>query len=508
MKKFCLFCLLLCFFLNVNAQIFSKEFGSASDTIDAKEILIAKDSGIAIFANSRSNSFDEIVFIKMNELGDTLFTKRYSSNKDLIIGNVEQSDVDSSFFVLAKKDSASCIINIDKVGNIIWQKNYQLQDSLLFFRKMKLVDNDSIFILGRIGHGYDGDFFLKMDRQGNVVDQIKFGRDSLHLTSNYPKIDNFIVDAANNVIFTGQEAETNWPLTNFSALLFKMNSNLELVWRYSNDLAYENFDEIVQNSNGEYWIFSHYFYQGSRGTSLVTVDTTGNYVCTRFFEIHAPGGIFIYNSIYTTPAGGVINGVRLGGKSFRIEMDNFGDLVNYKVGTVGQPTLTVETQFRNYSTVQGGQNKIIVYDTRYSNCFLEDSISSTNCAQWNFPQTSYLNLESVAHQFVIDTVSWNVSSGISISNGCISLGTNEMIKEDYKIYPNPSTGKVYFQYLGSTENLVFNLYDINSRLVYHGQDLSCNKELFNADYFHSGIYFYNFIAGDSVIYSGKIIIPE
>ncbi|MBK6988988.1 MAG: T9SS type A sorting domain-containing protein [Bacteroidetes bacterium] len=83
-----------------------------------------------------------------------------------------------------------------------------------------------------------------------------------------------------------------------------------------------------------------------------------------------------------------------------------------------------------------------------------------------------------------------------------------MIKEDYKIYPNPSTGKVYFQYLGSTENLVFNLYDINSRLVYHGQDLSCNKELFNADYFHSGIYFYNFIAGDSVIYSGKIIIPE
>ncbi|MBK6987526.1 MAG: hypothetical protein IPH33_04350 [Bacteroidetes bacterium] len=94
---------------------------------------------------------------------------------------------------------------------------------------------------------------------------------------------------------------------------------------------------------------------------------------------------------------------------------------------------------------------------RYSNCFLEDSISSTNCAQWNFPQTSYLNLESVAHQFVIDTVSWNVSSGISISNGCISLGTNEMIKEDYKIYPNPSTGKVYFQYLGSTENLVFNL---------------------------------------------------
>ena len=51
-----------------------------------------------------------------------------------------------------------------------------------------------------------------MDRQGNVVDQIKFGRDSLHLTSNYPKIDNFIVDAANNVIFTGQEAETNWPL--------------------------------------------------------------------------------------------------------------------------------------------------------------------------------------------------------------------------------------------------------------------------------------------------------
>ncbi|MBK6987525.1 MAG: hypothetical protein IPH33_04345 [Bacteroidetes bacterium] len=82
-------------------------------------------------------------------------------------------------------------------------------------------------------------FLLKMDRQGNVVDQIKFGRDSLHLTSNYPKIDNFIVDAANNVIFTGQEAETNWPLTNFSALLFKMNSNLELVWRYSNDLAYK-----------------------------------------------------------------------------------------------------------------------------------------------------------------------------------------------------------------------------------------------------------------------------
>ncbi|MBK6398603.1 MAG: hypothetical protein IPF75_10150 [Bacteroidetes bacterium] len=84
----------------------------------------------------------------------------------LLFGSVEQSDVDSSFFILANKDSASCIINIDKVGEILWQKNYQLQNSLLNFRKMKLVGNDSIFILGRIGYGYDGDFFLKMDHQG------------------------------------------------------------------------------------------------------------------------------------------------------------------------------------------------------------------------------------------------------------------------------------------------------------------------------------------------------
>lgn len=506
MKKIWLVCLLSCFCLNVNSQIFSKEFGNVFDTIDVKKIVIAIDSGIAVFANSRTNSFEEIVFIKMNEHGDTLFSKRYSANKDLIIGSVEQSDVDSSFFILANKDSASCIINIDKVGEILWQKNYQLQNSLLNFRKMKLVGNDSIFILGRIGYGYDGDFFLKMDHQGNIIHQVKFGRDSLHISSNFPTVNNLIIDADHNVILTGQEAQTNGPLTHFSALLFKMNSNMEVVWRYSNNLAYENFDEIVQNPNGEYWIFSHYFYQGSRQVNLVTVDTSGNYICTRGFEIHAPGNLFYYYNIYTTPTGGVINGVKSDGKPFRIEMNIFGDLVNYKVGNPGQTTLTVESLYKDYSPVLGGHNKIIFYDTRLGNCFLEDSVSSTTCGQWNFPQTSYLSLESVSHQFLIDNISANVSSGVVFSTGCISSELEEISNEEYKIYPNPATGKVYFQNANSKEGVRFNFYDINSRLVYKSEELSDDIELFNAKSFMPGIYFYNFVLKNKIISSGRVVI--
>ena len=234
MKRSGLLGLLLCFALQTSAQIFSKEFGDINDTVQISDILITKDSNIAVFARCARNPHDELLFIKLDTLGDTLMTKRYSNANNVIVVSVEQSNLDSSFYVMTETDSGSSIVNLDKNGLIIWQKNYFLTDTVMEFRKLKLVDEDSLFVLCRSAYK---SYLLKMDIQGNIVKEIFFGSDALHSSYNSPEIVNFIVDRNHNIICTGMEGSTYPGNIYQSTLLVKLNSNGDILWTFCNALA-------------------------------------------------------------------------------------------------------------------------------------------------------------------------------------------------------------------------------------------------------------------------------
>ncbi|MBK6838999.1 MAG: T9SS type A sorting domain-containing protein [Bacteroidetes bacterium] len=73
-------------------------------------------------------------------------------------------------------------------------------------------------------------------------------------------------------------------------------------------------------------------------------------------------------------------------------------------------------------------------------------------------------------------------------------------------FPNPATGEVKFQQEDLPFGALFTLYDAHSNLMVKVSNPTTKTILFNADYFSSGMYFYNFVTSSGSLYSGKVII--
>lgn len=498
MKTSGLLGLLLCFTLQTSAQIFSKEFGDINDTVQISNILITKDSNIAVFARCARNPHDELLFIKLDTLGDTLMTKRYSNANNVIVVSVEQSNLDSSFYVMTETDSGSSIVNLDKNGLIIWQKNYFLTDTVMEFRKLKLVDEDSLFVLCRSAYK---SYLLKMDIQGNIVKEIFFGSDALHSSYNSPEIVNFIVDRNHNIICTGMEGSTYPGNIYQSTLLVKLNSNGDILWTFCNALAYEVYTEVEESSAGEYWIISKYWWMGAESASINIVDTNGTYLCS----IYGPGDVIDYHSAYSLADSNLVFTGRVNGnRAFRMEVNASRTIINYKIGNA---QIATEAVLNGDRAIFGSSHTLAMVDTHYGNCFLEDSIVlNPDCQPWIWADNSYLEIVQGTNQFLSTSTPWNCSSGITMDNGCISLGTEQLEMKEYLLFPNPATGEVKFQQEDLPFGALFTLYDAHSNLMVKVSNPTTKTILFNADYFSSGMYFYNFVTSSGSLYSGKVII--
>ena len=68
------------------------------------------------------------------------------------------------------------------------------------------------------------------------------------------------------------------------------------------------------------------------------------------------------------------------------------------------------------------------------------------------------------------------------------------------------TGEVKFQQEDLPFGALFTLYDAHSNLMVKVSNPTTKTILFNADYFSSGMYFYNFVTSSGSLYSGKVII--
>ena len=137
-------------------QEFSKNFDSASGFISFTNAFKTNDSGYVVFGERSmiNNKWDEI-FVKLNSFGDTVFTTIISTNENRFQPpSIVQSLTDSSFYLINSviasnsRDSIAFLVKLNSLGEIIWQKQYAIQNSTVRFTNIKLVTPDSIFITG------------------------------------------------------------------------------------------------------------------------------------------------------------------------------------------------------------------------------------------------------------------------------------------------------------------------------------------------------------------------
>ncbi|MBP6532470.1 MAG: T9SS type A sorting domain-containing protein [Bacteroidia bacterium] len=503
MKTISLVCFLVCFSLNVSARNFSKEFGDVNDTISIVETIITNDSNIAFVATCRTNSFNEILLVKMDTVGDTLFSKRFSYSQGIRPFSFAQCTVDSSFFIVSGYDSTSSILKIDKNGQFLWQKNYSVPDSAFGFGEMK-IKADTLYLLG--GKRYSYNFLLKMDLNGNIINQYNFGKNATQSSSNNATISNFEIDSSFNIVFTGQEAG----ILNgdYSCLIFKLSSDGDTIWTNSNNLGYDRYENFVQAINGQYWIIKEYWFTGWYEFDLVRYDENGNYLNTIYLRDNFSGDYFFVNSIHSLQNGNIaVYGSTRIAKPFRLELDTLGNAVDLKLSQV-TPYYGVfkGVGYNSNSELFFSLNKLVFYDFGFENCYFRDSVGVRDTESWYFPQHTYLQIEKFVSGFVSDTNRFQESAGVTLNDDCIELNIDEEKVSVVRVFPNPATEKVFFVCDASLIGNNFNLFDINSRKIISSELISNDLFELNVEKLISGIYFFNIVNDEGEIHSGKLIV--
>ena len=113
--------------------LWAKEIGSSSPDLQIQAVIQLSDSGILIagdFINTYSLSQD-IFLIKMNSIGDTLWTKCYGGNSFDYGRSIVQT-LDGGFVIAGYSRSFGSdsfedyyLIRTDELGNVIWSEVYE-----------------------------------------------------------------------------------------------------------------------------------------------------------------------------------------------------------------------------------------------------------------------------------------------------------------------------------------------------------------------------------------------
>jgi len=492
-------------------QEFSKEFNNATGFVLFTKAFKTNDSGYVVFGkrNIINNKWDEIL-VKLNSVGDTVFTTILSANESIANPSIVQSISDSSFFVVGgiqnaiSFDSIAFLAKINSMGEIIWQKQYSIQDSAISFTNLKLIAPDSLFIIGAVTDGsyISEGFLLKMDNAGTITDQISF---------NETRVNDFIVLPNHNIVFAGSSYDTN---TGFDAgTAFETTSEGDTIWSYTDGgpIGDQGFDNVIQQSNGQFWMictaingFNQIFY-----SSIYTFDSTGNYIYTLNFNIPS-----VYNTTYSniqnSSDGGCIisyqkaqsgiNGIltidsTLAISGFKIDpnlSNEFGSLITL-------PTYPTENFI-------AGRNKIFKYNSLIDNCHLIDSICVCDTGALHFPFTPQFTPHRSNYQFNIDPGNLTITHGLIVTDDCLSLAVKEPIKIPVEVFPNPAHNNLTIHLSEKSKKNVLKFYNLYSHLVKQIELYNLQDANIDVSDFTPGLYFYSITASNKNVYSGKIVI--
>ena len=224
----------------------------------------SNDSNYIVVGNTYSfgNGGSDIYVLKIDENGDTLWTKTYGTQnnefsfsikkqngKYLIVGNTETSD---------SSESDIYIIKIDENGNLIWSKTIQ-NPSLEYARDFEITQEGEILIVGFIkaqGGNFDA-YILKTDSLGNLLWQKRYGGNMDEFLYSLCKGENEYLIVGNTYSFGNGGSDI---------YVLKIDENGDTLWaktygREDNDFGFYISKDVDENyfiCGSSYWIYFGY----------------------------------------------------------------------------------------------------------------------------------------------------------------------------------------------------------------------------------------------------------
>lgn len=427
--------------------------GNSRDELYAMQL--TADSGYILAGYERGltgNSYSGML-VRLNSLGDTLWSKIYAGAKSTYANSVQQT-ADGGFIfggyststVISGDSGNAYLVKTDALGNLQWAKVYggptQYTDA---YSIVQTTDKGYAFTGYTNSFGeLNGDAFLAKT-------------DSLGVLQFFKTYGNKGVDWGNSLQQTGDGGfiiggtySTDSTSSDADMLLIKTDANGDTLWtRTFGGTVLDYGQSIVQTQQGGYAVagYTNSFGNGNFDYYLVKCTAAGD---TLFSMTFGGSGVEEANGLAATADGG-------------FALAGFSD--NYSSG------------FQDFYLVK------------------TDSNGNSFCSQ------EYIHAAKKAGALYVNTVTaqqavaiTTVSSFQSLQDtGCIQLdlcisGIASQTKSDLlKIYPNPSDGIISLSAENLAEKCIVTISDIRGGVVYRGQhQLPASLDLTSLT---SGIYF-------------------
>lgn len=493
-----IFALVLVFIFNVSFSQYNLEWvrtyeGPISGTGDISKSLSIDDSGNVYVTGSSSISSTqlEIVTIKYNNSGDTLWKKHFYKPGNFVGHQILLDDSGGVFL------AAGLLLKYSTEGRQIWEK----YDSAAY--KKIILGNDGYIYAGGVRNGQlvSG----KYDKNGNRIWKRIYSYDGsagtdvfggIALDSNY----NFIITCGSRAV-----------ATYFDYATLKYSTNGDLLWerRYngsapksgnSNDNALGVSCDV---NNNVYVIGKAVDELNQYNCEILKYDAGGNLL--KIFKIPGTSVAIVGNNLDFDKSFNIYGTGRFtGGRTSLFKLDSLGNMIWYKIYPQGNaitnnyPILFLDSMNNAYTTAIGITNTFgdyvgLKYDSSGNNLF---TITYNSEPPNNFDYVYDMKIDKLGNVFMTGESRRRYLTVKFSPMPTNIISSNYQVNENYlnQNYPNPFNPVTEITYfLNESTNVTLKIYDSSGKeinLLINGyKEKGFHKILFNGENLASGIYF-------------------
>ncbi|HNS12061.1 MAG TPA: T9SS type A sorting domain-containing protein [Bacteroidia bacterium] len=264
--------------------IWVKQYGTPS-TDGALKCVTTSDSCLLIVGikEEYSTTDGKLWILKLNQFGDTLWTKSHKINTGRTVPKDIQPCKSGGFIISGfcstqmNPDAIAMLIKIDSYGNLLWSKFYNTQTLSAIHSCIEIITGGYV-CTGEVGVSSQTDIFItRTDSLGDTLWTKTLGNTNVDFGASV------IQSQDSNIVIAGSTYHPS--LNNWDMDLYKLSLNGGIIWHKTlGDNRENSAHTILQLSDGNYLIggTTNTISNGYQGL-LIKVDSFGDTLWVRTF---------------------------------------------------------------------------------------------------------------------------------------------------------------------------------------------------------------------------------
>lgn len=503
---------LSCPLISYSQVIFQKSIGG-NENEDGRSIQQTNDGNfiIAGLTNSLTAGDYDVLLVKIENNGDTIWTKTYGGAAD-DFGHSVQQTTDGGYIIAGKTNSFGLgnadvlLIKTDSIGGVLWTKTYGGPGYDFGWSVQQT--NDGGYIVTGLYNSFDV-YLIKVDSFGNQTWTKNIG------SANYDVGISVVQTFDGGYVVVGN---TSFGAGDLDVYLIKLDSSGNVLW--SKTFGGSGGDVgtcIKQTNNGGFIIsgFTNSFGAGNYDFYLIKTNEAGDMDWSRTYG--GPLYELSYSLELTTSGNFIIaghTGLQFNNDVYLIMVDYFGNLLWTK-------TFGVNGDSRSQGVVQANDGGYIVVGKTglsTSNLYIvkTDTYGNSGCYQGNI-STSFISPATIltSPATIVSSLGQMTTPTVVVGNGglvdthCTTVDIKEVLSEGViHVFPNPSrdfiTGNLN---TGRTIDLMYLTDNTGRKIGFVDYNVNDNLINISLEGLKVGIYNLVIVTEDS-IWRGRFVKSE